>query len=334
MWWFVMAHILLLGAGFSRNWGGLLASEFFDRLIGMREIREDNYLREVLWNTRNGGGYENALSIVQAAFIQNPQNNIDHLHRLQNAISIVLQDMNRAFLNMQNMEFQRFRETMLRTFMFRFDAIFTLNQDILLEGHYCPHVELGDVRRWGGSQLPGMWRIPVQQQQQLSSWARDTWEPLQPDQFQIDNNLQPYFKLHGSSNWKDNNGGELLVIGGDKSRTIRSLAILSWYYEIFQQYLNQPDSKLFIVGYGFRDTHINEAIINAVNRGLEFFVVDPLGSDIVRRVNPSFGGAIYAPNELDEAFTSGLIGASERRLSETFGGNDMVSHANVMQFFN
>jgi len=329
-----MPHILLLGAGFSRNWGGLLAREFFNHLIGMQEITEDNYLRDLLWNTKDSG-YENALSIVQTAFMQNPQNNRDRLRQLQSAISVVLQSMNQAFLNMQNMEFQQFREIMLRTFMFRFDAIFTLNQDILLECHYCPHVELGDVIRWDGAQIPGMRRIPALQQEQLSSWARDTWEPIQANQLRVENRLQPYFKLHGSSNWRNNNDGEsLLVIGGDKSRTIQSLVILSWYFEKFQEYLNAPNTKLFIIGYGFKDSHINEAIINAVNNhGLEFFVVDSLGSNIVRQVNPSFGGAIYAPNELDNAFRRGLIGASERRLSETFGGNDMVSHANVMQFF-
>ncbi len=45
-----MAHILLLGAGFSRNWGGLLATEVFDYLIGLPEIKGDAYLTKLLWN--------------------------------------------------------------------------------------------------------------------------------------------------------------------------------------------------------------------------------------------------------------------------------------------
>ena len=33
-----MTYILLTGAGFSRNWGGWLASEAFEYLIGCGEI--------------------------------------------------------------------------------------------------------------------------------------------------------------------------------------------------------------------------------------------------------------------------------------------------------
>ena len=78
---------------------------------------------------------------------------------------------------------------------------------------------------------------------------------------------------------------------------------------------------------------MNDAIITAVrDHGLQFYVIDPLGSNIVRHANPSFGGTIYAPNELDEAFKLGLIGASERSLRETFG-DDLVSHGDVMRFF-
>ena len=88
-----------------------------------------------------------------------------------------------------------------------------------------------------------------------------------------------------------------------------------------------------VIGYGFRDQHINRPIIDAVNgRGLRFFLIDSLGSNVVRHANPSFGGAIYAPNELDDAFRLGLIGASSRGLSETFG-QDGVSHAQIMDFF-
>ena len=57
-----MRHILLLGAGFSRNWGGLLANEVFDYLIGQQNVAQDGYLRSLLWNHRTTGGFENALA--------------------------------------------------------------------------------------------------------------------------------------------------------------------------------------------------------------------------------------------------------------------------------
>jgi hypothetical protein len=36
-----MGQILLLGAGFSRNWGGWLASEAFEYLLGCPQVDED-----------------------------------------------------------------------------------------------------------------------------------------------------------------------------------------------------------------------------------------------------------------------------------------------------
>jgi len=179
-----------------------------------------------------------------------------------------------------------------------------------------------------------MRRIPNQEYVHDPSWGKDSWVPLDPAQFRIENQWQPYFKLHGSSNWRDTQGGQLLVIGGNKSRAIQSHAVLAWSFDKFREYLAGPNAKLFIIGYGFRDSHVNEPIIEAVeNRGLQFFVIDRLGSDVVRHANPSFGGAVYAPNALDDAFEKGLIGASERSLAETFG-DDLVSHTNVMRFFN
>lgn len=61
-----MNHLLLLGAGFSRNWGGWLANEVFEYLLGCEQIQQDDYLKTLLWKSRNTGGFEKALSEVQA----------------------------------------------------------------------------------------------------------------------------------------------------------------------------------------------------------------------------------------------------------------------------
>lgn len=328
-----MRHILLLGAGFSRNWGGLLANEVFDYLIGRDEVAQDRYLKNLLWNHRTTGGSENALAEVQVAFSTDPAKYAPSLGRLQAAVSSVFERMNKAFFDSPGMEFQQHIERMLRTFLVRFDAIFTLNQDVLLEHHYFRHVELAGLRRWNGAQLPGVRRIPNAVETVDPSWGKDAWVPVERQSFRIEDGLQPCFKLHGSSNWTDSEGGSLLVVGGDKSRAIRSHTVLAWYFEQFRQQLSESGSRLFMIGYGFRDPHVNDVIIEAVQRyGLTFFVIDPSGSDVVLRANPSFGGSIYAPNALDDAFKQGLIGASQRGLSETFG-NDQISHENVTAFF-
>ena len=278
-----MSQLLLLGAGFSRNWGGLLADDFFGSLIGLREIREDDYVKGLLWKFKNSGGFERALAEAQRAYMRDTTKFAEHLQRLQSAISQILKRMNDAFFQLTGMEFQQHRERMLRSFLFRFDAIFTLNQDILLEHHYCRRGDLVDANNWSATQLPGMRPIRSKECLHDPSWGREIWVPLDSAEFQIGRDQQPIFKLHGSSNWRNTENGPLLVIGDQKSHGIASNAVLAWYFQKFREYLSGPNAKLFVIGYGFKDSHVNEAIINSVKKcGLRFFVVDPLGSDVAK----------------------------------------------------
>src|ERR1700730_7564408 len=58
-----MHSVLLLGAGFSRNWGGWLATECFEYLLGCPQV--DPELRDLLWNHRRTDGFEGALADLQ-----------------------------------------------------------------------------------------------------------------------------------------------------------------------------------------------------------------------------------------------------------------------------
>ncbi len=61
-------HVLLLGAGFSRNWGGWLASEAFEYLLGRSEL--DEALRQLLWKHRRAEGFEGALGELQEQYFR------------------------------------------------------------------------------------------------------------------------------------------------------------------------------------------------------------------------------------------------------------------------
>ena len=104
-----MPHYLLVGAGFSRNWGGWVASEAFEYLLGCPEIRADARLRDLLWTHQLKGGFEDALAELQGAQISyasapwgEPQ-----LTAFQNAVGRMFDDMNGAFLDRKDLEFQR-----------------------------------------------------------------------------------------------------------------------------------------------------------------------------------------------------------------------------------
>jgi hypothetical protein len=328
-----MKKYLLLGAGFSRNWHGLLASEVFDHLMGAPEVQADPYLRGVLFK-HLGAGFEQALTEVQMDYGRDPPRYEKSLQGIQVAIANIFDRMNRSYAqDTMGIEFQNDRRFLLRTFLVEFDAIFTLNQDVLLEVHYVQHVLLASDRRtWDGAQIPGMTPVRPQEHPLGQHSAAGTLTPSSTYEFHA--RSQPLIKLHGSSNWRESGGGPLMIIGGEKLRAIGSSNILSRYFEYFANSLCGGPSQLCIIGYGFRDTHINGVLLEAVNKqGMKFFLIDPAGAELYRLVNPTDKASIYCPGPVDQIFAQGLGGVSKRNLAETFGGRDLVSFDQVNDFF-
>jgi len=330
-----MSDLLLIGAGFSRNWGGWLATEAFEHLLGSPEVARDPDLRRLLWKHQERGGFEDALAELQAQFAQNPGSAREPLMALQDAIKRMFDDMNAAFMAAADWQFgQHHIERQIGTFLTRFDAIFTLNQDVLLEHHYVnDNIALIGKKKWVGAELPGMRRVPSQEPIHANSWSRSTWSPLSEDDFKADTIFQPIYKLHGSSNWTRADGQPLLIMGGTKVLEIGQTPILNWYARVFGESLSAAGAKLMVIGYGFRDEHINAAIARAVGRGLKLFIVSPEGADLAKRLNPTRApGQIVARTQLEEMIEVSLIGASRRGLREIFGQDD-AEFGKVMRFF-
>jgi len=318
-------HVLLLGAGFSRNWGGWLANETFEYLLGCPEI--DVSLRNLLWTHRLGGGFEDALAELQQEYLRR-RDTISHerLSKLQNSISLMFSDMDKAFSGLEDLEFSKNTSFSVRMFLSQFHAIFSLNQDLLLERHYLSN--RGALVRWTGTYIPSV--RPIRKDARaLSEIYTDGWSPhlSEPD---IQADKQPVFKLHGSSNWFDTDGQQLLVMGGNKAEAIQRHPILIWNHKQFRMYLEGVHTRLMIIGYGFRDTHINQTIIEAAKgRGLEIFIIDPFGLDVIDEHRQH---TIYSPGPLVSGLKDCVVGASRRSLSEIFRG-DGVEHAKLMRFF-
>ena len=331
-----MADLLLIGAGFSRNWGGWLATEAFEYLLGSPEVARVPGLRRLLWkHQQEGGGFEAALEALQAQFAKDPGSAHDPLMALQDAIKRMFDAMNAAFMAAADWQFgQQYIERQIGTFLTRFDAIFTLNQDVLLEHHYLnDNIALIRKKKWDGAALPGMMRVPPQEPMHANSWSRSTWSPRAENDFKPNTRFQPIYKLHGSSNWTRADGQPLLIMGGAKLREIGQTPILNWYARVFEENLLATGAKLMVIGYGFRDEHINAAIARAVERGLKLFIVAPEGVELASRLNPTRApGQIDARTPLEEMIEASLIGVSRRDLREIFGHDD-AEFGKVMRFF-
>jgi hypothetical protein len=324
-----MSNILLLGAGFSNTWGGWLSSEVQPYLLGCPAVAADPALKAIVQRHNN---FEEALARVQGQYrhTQSAQDRA-RLDAFQGALAEMFADMDKAYRDTP-FEFQNDKEFLVRTFLIRFNAIFTLNQDTLLERHYFnQNVQLGSEGKWYGWQLPGV--HPIHDPSRGPFDPRPTmYTPLAPSEFAVRKGDQPCYKLHGSSNWTTDEGGSLLVMGANKATTLAGHPVLKWYFDKFQEYLSQP-VRVMTIGYGFRDEHINRALIDAAKqKKLQLFVVDPLGDKAIAQGNRSRGGAIYAREEIEEELEPVLIGYSSRLLRGTFD-RDRAEHAKILRFF-
>ena len=325
-----MNAVLLTGAGFSHNWGGRLAREV-NTAVAMR-LQGDSHLANLLQRNPN---FEEALTELQnECAISSRPDSIERLQKLENAIIDAFADMNRN-LAAATFNFCNDRRYSLIDFLALFDAIFTLNQDLLLESHYYnppDNLSLTSTRKWLGGEWPGTEEVPDPNRNGLFDPLTIQRRPKpSPQGTAIDPQYQPYFKLHGSTNWHDPNGGRLLVMGGNKPTTMQRHPILMWYATKFSEALSKPHARLMVIGYGFRDLHINQLIVEAWQKGgktLSMFIVHPDGRDIIKKVNSTYDKPLKFIEPLEEI----TVYESTRPLRTTFGGNDPGEHDILVQY--
>jgi hypothetical protein len=316
-------YVLLLGAGFSHNWDAPLAAEVANALL--QEVADNAHLQALL--RRHSKNFENALSEVQREYLHaSAAEAKKRLDRLQGAIATMFDRLNATFEPPREFEFCNDREYSV-SFLAMFDSIFNLNQDLLLEMRYSTQILTASGARWNGFESPGMRPLHDPSLTGIADSHRRRWSPMEPP-FSVTDRIQPHFKIHGSSNWATIDGRNLLVMGGDKESMIREHNVLRWYYEQFQQRLAIGGTRLMVIGYSFSDRLINEAIIEAAQRGtlIGMFVVDPAGWDVL---NPTPSHHIKVPNALEEV---PRLGGSTRLFSATFAG-DAFEHKKFMNFF-
>lgn len=323
-------HFLLTGAGFSYNWGGYLAPEAFEFLLSVTEGDDD--LRSLLWRGHQARlGFEDMLAKLQRQFATDwtAQREQD-LRNLTSAIQKMFASMTMAFAQTPFEPPVADPKLGVINFLARFDAIFTLNQDTLLEQSYIPAV--GQDVFPQSLQFPGYvaaYRPGLVRALDTSTYGAlaERIELYRPEETLAPlPRLQPYIKLHGSIDIKQSEREMMLVIGGNKAASIAQHPLLEWYHRRFAQSLRANGARLMIIGYSFGDAHVNKMIFDGIETGLRIFIVDPCGVDVV-------GSNTSLP--LNPGFTirNAIIGASRRSLLKTLSGQDMVEWNKVNRFF-
>jgi hypothetical protein len=174
----------------------------------------DSETRELLWRSKEaGGGFEDTLADLQNSGDERSKTQLDNL---SGELVGMFNAMGQGFKT-RGFEFRNPPEVryMVATFLAQFDAIFTLNQDTLLDDHYLGRVSGG---RYNGCDTPGLGFLHA-------NTGVDPIAPRQPDpkNFLLSPGIQPYIKLHGSCNWNAGTpGSRILIMGGQKAITLIS----------------------------------------------------------------------------------------------------------------
>jgi len=114
----------------------------------------------------------------------------------------------------------------------------------------------------------------------------------------------------------------------NKGTQIDGVALLDWYRTQFTGMLAQSGAKLMIIGYSFRDQHINEIIFAATKNGLKLFIIDSAGFQPLERA-PKLVGRLTS---LQEDLSSSIIGGSRRPFPASITG-DRVEQSKIQRFF-
>lgn len=202
-----MQSLVLLGAGFTKNWGGWVAKEAFEYLLGHPNVDDD--IRGILvQHDKDGGGFEAALAELRADAAANPSGpGMARAQALDQALREMFRDMHLGLFKKTD---ARLGNEVFSKLLARFDGIFTLNQDLFLEMHYVKdYVGPAGVRKWVDRCWPGFRRST----QTNAVENAPLFEPEMP--WLVAPDQQPIFKLHGSSNLVTSTGEIIMVMGKD-----------------------------------------------------------------------------------------------------------------------
>ena len=273
-------HILLTGAGFTKNFGGFLAKEMWYKIFNDHRIQSSQRIRKLLINDFD---YESVYTkIVQG----------DYTHEEKHTINDVMLGVYRSLddicsnwifrndapypVNIYgvNKLIKRFSGTINETGFF-----FTLNQDLFIERHFDDSS--------AGLILPGVRKIPDAHKTIIKLPLENSDFVTLPTNDELISNTKKlfsstihYVKLHGSFGWLSSSGSNGYVIGKDKEGQITDEPLLSWYFALFKKVLSNPSRKLLTIGYGFGDHHINELIAGSVRDfDLKLYVISPSDQD-------------------------------------------------------
>ena len=277
-------HVLLTGAGFTKNFGGFLGEEMWLKVFNKPVIQRTPSIRSFL--LQEPLDYENAYQTV----MDNPSLDRSEKAARQQAVMEAYEDLDATVIQWYSQADKNYpiNGTQVNYFINRFAQsnggkgfFFTTNQDLFIERKYqneprprlTPLQYLGvdkplvfdDLKRSRPLSRDDHFALPdiddaAKKVRQCGRVMRDTCaDVLLCSVGQSDGSFMAPFcakseimkkggfflvKLHGSFNWKSADGNRLLITGKRKHPIIESSPHLKWYLDTFKGVLMQGNSRL------------------------------------------------------------------------------------------
>lgn len=269
-------NILLTGAGFTANFGAPLARQMWSKILNNTKIEN---MPEVKKKLLSNFDFEQVYADVlrSGSFSQEDKESF-------NLIMIdAYSSMDETLKSYVHGGFQQYGINwygissflqLFAGFSTKTGAHFTLNQDILLERAKAS-MPLGIVPNTHRDYWDSFFSGQIDPNKKITLYNDIELEAFKENNLpSSDKNY--YIKLHGSHGWLSHSGKGGMVIGKNKVEDIESEPVLKWYFELFEKSIYRHNINLIVVGYSFRDDHINKCILKAVQEyGLKIYIISP-----------------------------------------------------------
>lgn len=292
-------RVLFVGAGFAKNWGGMLAREVHKFISNYPAVQKRPAAKKLL---RKETSFEVALEKVRSGKYEHQDQ-----AAIEEAIISAFEQMDGHYRKLTHPVL----DASISDFIGRFclgpvgrgtGYVFSLNQDLLLERIYGTQVDRQQFT------LPGVpWpeRRPDGPAGALPIPPETISDSVDIEAPHLTNNFN-LIKLHGSINWRSSADSPPMVMGTRKTLMIGNIPLLAWYHQVFEKVLSDGDVRLLVIGYGWADEHINEAIAAAVkNHGLSVF-----------SWNPTEPVSLLKGQTFGDIIEKGLMGYATQNLTE------------------
>ncbi len=325
----VNRHILLTGAGFTKNFGGFLADEMWAHIFNDPLVQSSKKLREKMLREERlfpDFDYERAYEDIVNAKDSGPE-----AENFTRALINAYKKIDQAIINWSEPGPRSKTLRNLGAFIKLFKGengrtgfFFTLNQDWLIERF--GYDSLFNARHFlypAETDAPDLIDCPRR------AFEDSDFHPIANEvKMRVDSEHSFYVKLHGSFHWKTADGRHLMLIGNRKSEEINHHALLNKSWDLFKSVFDERDLRLLIIGYGFRDKHINEAIIQAIQkRNLKVGIVSPKPIREMSKYLESADSDTCEGRFRDVLFDEGLLSYFNYSLEEILSGESLGSPA-------